>query len=414
MCHNYYQRWGGEDQCFEDEARLLEDHGHEVVRYTMHNDSVKDQSRIGVACRTLWNRTSYGELRTLLQKVRPDLIHFTNTFPLISPSAYYAARAERIPILHALHDFRLLCPQGHFLRDHAICESCLTKTVKLPCIANRCYRGSVAGSTVVASMIATHWYRGTWNRVIDRYYCPSNFTRSKYIEGGFPAERIAVKPNFVYPDPGVGGGRGGYAIFAARLSPEKGLRTILDAWSRLRNPIPLKIAGDGPEGHLARDYAKAHPHVEWLGFIPLKELMPLISEASVMIVPSTWYETFGRTIIEAFATGTPVIATRMGAMAELIDEGRTGYLFNRADGADLARCVEELLSDPQRLQKIRVAARAEYERNYTPAANYRFFEQLFEETFAAARSRRSLARGDGPDPALSPRPAPANATCEAL
>lgn len=387
MCHNYYQRRGGEDQSFEDEGRLLEENGHDVVRYTRHSDAIHDRSRLGVACETVWSRESYAEVRRKIRQVRPDIVHFTNSFPLISPSAYYAARAENVPMLHALRSFRILCPQGHFLRNHEVCESCLTKLFKWPSIMHGCYRDSRAGSMAVTSMIAAHHAMKTWGKVITRYYCASKFARDKYIEGGFAAHQIGFKPNFVYPDPGIGSGKGGYAIFAARLSPEKGLKTLLDAWSRLKNPIPLKIAGDGPQADLARDYAASHPHVEWLGFVPLEKLMPLIGEASVMIVPSTWYETFGRTIIEAFAKGTPVIATRMGAMAELIDHGRTGYFFERADSEGLAQRVEDMMSNPDALQQMRLEARAEYEGGYTPAVNYRYFETLLEETLAAADQR---------------------------
>jgi glycosyltransferase involved in cell wall biosynthesis len=394
MCHNYYQQRGGEDQSFEDEADLLEQNGHDVVRYTLHNDEIRTRSRLDVAWRTVWNPTTYHELRSRIARVRPDVVHFTNSFPLISPSAYFAAQAEKVPILHALRDFRLLCPQGHFLRNHEICESCLTKSLKLPSIVHGCYRGSRAGSVVVSTMIAAHHALRTWGKVIDRYYCASRFARSKFIEGGFPAGRIGLKPNFVFPDPGVGQGSGGYAIFAARLSPEKGLRTLLDAWSRLEHPIPLKIAGDGEEAGLAREYSRTHPEVEWLGFVPLKKLMPLVAEASVMIVPSTWYETFGRTIIEAFATGTPVIATRMGAMEELITEGENGYFFERADADGLAARVGQLMADPIRLQHMRRNARAEFEQSYTPAANYRFFRRLLEETV----ERRSAVEVDRREP----------------
>jgi len=415
MCHNYYQRRGGEDQSFEDEARLLEDHGHEVIRYTLHNDLLKDRNKFDVAWRTLWNPTTRRELRSLLRRVRPHIVHFTNSFPSISPSAYFAARAEGIPILQSLRNFRLLCPQGHFLRDHKVCESCLTKSIKWPSVVHGCYRGSRAGSFVVSSMIAAHRLIRTWDRVIDRYYCASRFTRQKFIDGGFPAERIGFKPNFVYPDPGIGQGRGGYAIFAARLSPEKGLETLINAWKLLEHPIPLKIAGDGPLADVARDAARTNPNIEWLGFVPLNRLMPLIGEASVMIVPSTWYETFGRTIIEAYATGTPVIATRMGAMAELIDDGRTGYLFDRDDAAGLAVRVKELLSDPIRLGHMRTNARAKFEAGFTPAANYRHFETLLHETLAAGPNRRSQMNSPEARAAPSARPVPiAAANCEVV
>src|SRR5262245_31567387 len=199
MCHNYYQQRGGEDQSFEDEADLLDENGHEVIRYTLHNDEIRKRSKLDVAWRTIWNPATYRALRSVIARVRPDVVHFTNSFPLISPSAYYAARAEKVPILHALRDFRLLCPQGHFLRENKICESCLTTKLKLPSIIHGCYRGSRAGSIVLSSMIAAHHALKTWGKVIDRYYCASRFARSKFIEGGFPAGRIGLKPNFVFP-----------------------------------------------------------------------------------------------------------------------------------------------------------------------------------------------------------------------
>jgi glycosyltransferase involved in cell wall biosynthesis len=401
MCHNYYQRWGGEDQVFEDEAALLQEHGHDVIRFTKHNDSIGDGGKLGLAIKTVWNNASYHELRNLLRKTQPDLIHFTNSFPLISPAAYHAARAERVPILHALHDYRLLCPQGHFLRDGKLCEDCLTKRLKWPSVQHSCYRQSRAGSAVVSSMIGAHHALRTWDRIIDRYYTVSQFARRKFIEGGFPAEKIRVKPNFVHPDPGIGAGSGGYAVFAARLSPEKGLQTLLDAWSKLPFPYPLKIAGDGPLAGEAREFAARNPHVQWLGLVPLKSLLETIGEASFLVIPSTWYETFGRTIIEAFAKGTPVISTRLGAMTELIDEGRNGLYFERADSQGLADRVQEILADPARLAAMRLEARRTYERSYTPAANYQLLLDLFEDVLGTPVPADDRASSLEPTPRLS-------------
>jgi glycosyltransferase involved in cell wall biosynthesis len=136
----------------------------------------------------------------------------------------------------------------------------------------------------------------------------------KFIEGGLPAEKIVVKPNFVYPDPGVGLGSGGYALYVGRLSEEKGVDTLLEAWEQLSVKIPLKIVGDGPLASQVAEFTKRLPQVEWLGRRGIAEVHALMGESKFLIFPSKWYETFGRVAVEAFAKGTPVIASKIGAM----------------------------------------------------------------------------------------------------
>ena len=175
-----------------------------------------------------------------------------------------------------------------------------------------------------------------------------NLLARKLIQGNLPADRIVVKPNFVDPDPGAGRGRGGYAIFVGRLSPEKGLETLLDAWTRLSadlNGMPLKIVGDGPLAPTVKLAAEQNSRIEWLGSRSLTEVLTLVGDATMLVMPSIWYETFGRTIIEAYACGTPVIASNLGAMAELVVDGETGLLFAPGDADDLAAKVRSLASD---------------------------------------------------------------------
>ena len=390
LCHNYYQQRGGEDESFEAEARALEEFGHEVVRYTRHNDAVADMGRLEVAVKTLWNKDSYADLRHLIRRERPAVMHCTNTFPLISPAVYTAARAEGVPVVQSLRNYRLLCPAALFLRDGKVCEDCLGKSVPWPAVRHACYRDSRAATTVVASLSVLHRGLGTWRRDVDLFFTLTEFARRKFVEGGLPPDRIAVKPNCVNPDPGPGDGRGGYAVFAGRLSPEKGIDTLLAAWPRLARPVPLKIVGDGPLADRVMEAAAANPNVEYLGRLPLPELLDVIGGAACLVMPSVWYETFGRTIIEAYAKGTPVIASRLGAMAELVDEGRTGLLFNAGDAADLAATVGRLLADPAALEKMRSAARREFEDKYTAAANYRQSMALYDRAIGA---RRAANRG---------------------
>jgi glycosyltransferase involved in cell wall biosynthesis len=378
LCHNYYQRPGGEDQVFHDERSLLEENGHDVIVYTKHNNSIVQLSTTRVVRDTFWSRTSYRELSDVIRRERPDVMHCTNIFPLISPAAYYAARSQRIPVIQSLHNFRLHCANGYFLRDGKVCEDCLGKTVAWPAIRHGCYRDSRGASAVVAGMQTFHRLLGTWRNAVDRFISCSDFARQKLIESGLPGDRITVKPNFVQPDSGAGAGDSGYAVFVGRLSPEKGIETLLEGWSRLPDPIPLKIIGDGPLVDRVTAAVKADPRIQWLGWQPLEQVLSLVGRASFLLMTSVWYETFGRTIIEAFSKGTPVIVSQLGAMAELVDDGRTGLLFDPGNPNDLVLRVRRLWHDPAGRERMREQCRAEYEQKYTAAANYRQLIDIYE------------------------------------
>lgn len=156
VVHNHYQRPGGEDQVFAAEAELLQDHGHRVIRFVVHNDRIREASKLRVAVGTIWSAATYRQLRALIRAERPAVAHFHNTFPLLSPSVYYAARAEGVAVVQTLHNFRLLCPNALFFRDGHTCEDCLGRAVPWPAVVHACYRGSRAGSAVVAAMLSVH------------------------------------------------------------------------------------------------------------------------------------------------------------------------------------------------------------------------------------------------------------------
>jgi glycosyltransferase involved in cell wall biosynthesis len=374
LCHNHYQQPGGEDHSFEDEARLLEAHGHEVVRYTLHNDAIQEMGRVGLATSTIWNRAVYRELRESMRSHRPAVAHFTNTFPLISPAAYYAARAEAVPVVQALRNYRLLCANALLLRDGLPCEKCLHRRVGLPAIGYKCYRDSRAATAVVTGMLALHRAVGTWRRQVDLYYTPSEFARRKFVAGGIDPQRIAVKPNCVSPDPGEGGGSGGYAIFVGRLSPEKGLTTLLEAWLRHAPPMPLKIVGNGPLAPMVNDAVARSSRIQWLGQQPIQRTLDLIGDAAVLVFPSLAYETFGRTVIESFAKGTPVVTADSGAAAELVDDTINGFHFLTRDAGSLAKRVAQVA---ERRGSMRPAARAKFLRYFTPDRNYQMLMNIY-------------------------------------
>jgi glycosyltransferase involved in cell wall biosynthesis len=390
--HNFYQQPGGEDQVFRDETRLLELHGHEVIRFTLHNDQIADMSRLQLAADTMWNRRVSGRLENLMDRARPHVAHFTNTFPLISPAAYRAVRRRGAAVVQTLQNYRLLCPNALFLRGQQVCEDCAGKAFAWPGVMHACYRGSRTASLGVATMLSVHRAAGTWRRDVDVYVPATGFAAEKFAQAGLPAERIMVKPNFVDPDPEPGAGRGGYAVFVGRLAPEKGLPTLLEAWSMMDAGTPLKIVGDGPLADLVKDAAARMPSVQWLGRRPLEEVYRIVGDAAVLIFPSIWYEGMPKTILESLAKGTPVIASRIGAMAEMIDHGRIGLHFAPGSAAELAQQVQAAFSGRIDLGRMRGEARREFEMKYTPEQNYR----RLREIYAAAMARRNGRQAERP------------------
>ena len=339
--------------------------------------------------RTVWADDSYAAIKRLIKDERPEVVHFQNTFPLISPAAYYAARRGGAAVVQALRNYRALCSNGLFFRDGRVCEDCLGRTVPWPGLSHACYRGSHPASGVVMAMQSTHNMLGTWQNQVDLYIAPSAFSRAKFIEAGFPASRIVTKPNFVHPDPGVAEGSGRFALFAGRLAREKGVLTLLEAWRRVPS-LPLKIAGDGPLRSRLQHYVEQHrltDRVELLGHQSPEQVLELMKQARVAIFPSEWYETFGRVATEAYACGIPVVASQIGAVAEIVADGRTGLHFLPGDSDDLAAKIEWLEEHPAERAAMGSAARAEYEGKYTAAHNFRMLMEIYDQAITIARVR---------------------------
>ena len=381
LIHNYYQQPGGEDQVFATEAALLEANGHTVIRYTAHNNQVAEMNQLSLVQATFWNKAVYQELRALIRRERPQVAHFHNTFPLISPAAYYAAKAEGVAVVQTLHNYRLLCPSqgGIFLRQGEVCEDCLGKFVPWSGIVHSCYRNSKAGTTVHAIMLSWHRAMQTWTKMVDVYIALTEFAQQKFIQGGLPEAKMVIKPNFVYPDPNPGMGQGGYALFVGRLASEKGINTLLAAWEQLGNGVPLKIVGDGPLAVQVDQATQRLPEIEWLGQLPKTQVLALMQSAQILLFPSLWYEGFPMVIAEAFAVGLPVVASNLGSMSSLIDPGRTGLHFCPGNPEDLAAQVEWVLTHPTALTQMRQESRAEFEAKYTAAQNYQILMEIYQQ-----------------------------------
>lgn len=386
MCHNYYQFHGGEDVVFTDECWLLEQYGHRVVRYEMHNDQLSSMNKLDLVRKTFWNSETYQKVREVIQAESPDVVHCANSFPLLSPSLFQAAKDEGVPTVQTLHNFRLTCPGGTLMRDGRVCEKCLGKRFALAAIRHRCYQGSLAATSVSSVMHAYHRQRGTWNELIDQFIVLTEHSKSKFIEAGLPADRLNVKPNFVQPDPGYVADdyKGDYAIFVGRLSEEKGIRVLLEAWQTLSEKISLVIVGDGPLADIVSAASKRDSQIRWVGQQSRDETMRWIADAKFLVFPSIWYETFGRSMIEAKACGTPVIASNMGAMSLLITHLQTGLHFEPGNAADLARQCNLLLDDDQLRSRLGVAGRTQFESEFDAPTNISQLLAIYRKAGAKA------------------------------
>src|SRR5436190_5515619 len=241
-------------------------------------------------------------------------------------------------------------------------------------------------------MQALHRAIGTWRNTVNMYITCSQFAREKFLSAGLPEKKVMVKPNFVNPDAGVGSGVGGYAVFVGRLSPEKGIETVLAAWRGMSLPIRLKIVGDGPLAESVKTAALQDSRIEWLGWQSLEKVLQIVGDASMLLMPSLWYEIFGRTIVESFSKGTPAIVSRLGAMAELVDDGRTGFHFTPGDAGDLAEKVIGLQQNEALHHAMRLACREEFESKYTAATNYRQLMEIYTRAQQTAIEGKSNAR----------------------
>ena len=388
IVHNAYQLRGGEDSVVDAELELLRGQGHVVEIFQRHNDELKSMPRWKAAVETVWSRSSVTGLTEAIHQFRPDIVHFHNTFPLISPSAYWAVQAAGLPVVQTLHNFRLHCPQAMYLREGRVCEDCLGR---LPwrSVLHACYRNSRVQSAVISSMQVLHRAVGSYQDKVTRYIALNEFCRQKVIAGGLPAERVMVKPNFVDFAPPALAEREGF-LFVGRLSAEKGIDVLVRAWTLL-DEGSLQVAGTGPEAGLLERQAR----LTALGALSPDAVRARMGSSVALVLPSIWYECFPRTLVEAFACALPVIASRLGPLADLIEDGVTGLLFEPGDAADLAEKLRWAQANQNRMAHMGLNARAMFEAEYSPERNYAQLIAIYEDAIrTVATEIKRWRRGD--------------------
>ncbi|HZF25650.1 MAG TPA: glycosyltransferase family 4 protein [Steroidobacteraceae bacterium] len=380
LAHCRYRERGGEDEVVESEAELLRSRGHPVELLLKDNRTIGSLKDAATAA--LWSHHAARETRALIAAFRPDVLHVHNTFPLLSPSIYWAAHREGVAVVQTLHNFRLFCAQAMFLRDGQVCEDCIGH---LPWrgVLRRCYRDSFSQSAVLVGSLGLHRSLGSYRDKVTRYIALNEFCRRKFIAGGLPADKVVVKPNFANVDSCPPQSRAG-GLFVGRLAPEKGVGTLRDALQD-GSAAPFEIIGTGPEEGALRGL----PRVRVLGRLAQHEVHARMRHATFLVLPSLWYENFPRVLIEAFACGLPVIASRIGALAELIEPGRTGLLFEPGSALELRQVIAWANANPARMEQMGLNARERYEAGYTPEINHRRLVSIYEDAIREIRQRRA-------------------------
>nr|WP_254207727.1 glycosyltransferase family 4 protein [Paenibacillus sp. AK121] len=383
IIHNFYQQSGGEDKVVEQESAMLRSRGIETEHYYVHNDSIQSKGLANMAklaVEATWSFPEFKRIKELLLRVKPDVVHVHNFFPVISPSVYHACERLRIPVVQTLHNYRLICPAATFMRGNEVCEKCLHGTL-LHSIRHGCYRGSQLQTIPVAAMIKFNELIGTWQHKVSRYIALTEFARDKFAESGIPLDRIAVKPNFVHHqtvkakyDP-----NDRYLLFVGRISAEKGVRNLLQAWSQLedRGGLRLVIIGDGPE---KAELAAAHQQedIRFLGKQDGDTVLDCMSRAMYVMVPSIWYEGFPMTIVESYSVGTPVLCSRIGALEEVVEDGVTGFHFQHDDLENIKTVIRRAVAY-ENYAAMRQKVAQNYAAHYTEEVNVKQLLAIYSE-----------------------------------
>jgi glycosyltransferase involved in cell wall biosynthesis len=324
VAHNRYSsaQPSGENTVVDTEMRQLADAGVDVVPFLRSSDDI---GALPLAQKALlpmspvWAPAAQRALGAVLRAERPDVLHLHNPYPLLSPWVVRTAHAHGVPVVQTVHNFRHVCAPGVYFRDGGPCHDCLGKRVAVPAVRHACYRGSRLQSAVMATTLAVH--RGTW-RSVDRYLALTPKIAEHLRTARIADERITVKPNSV-PDPGTHDEVGSGLLFVGRLTEEKGVRLLLDAWSRRPDGDlgSLRFAGDGPLRGEVEAAAASRTDVTYLGRLDPADVRAAMRSAAALVTPSTWDEVCPMVVVEALSNGRPALITDRGGLPFLVGTG---------------------------------------------------------------------------------------------
>ncbi|MEV6192456.1 glycosyltransferase [Streptomyces sp. NPDC051920] len=398
VVHNRYAsaQPSGENKVVDQEVALLREAGHRVGTFERRSDDIAARSLPGKAAIPLlvpWNPAVRSELADRLRAEKPDVVHVHNVFPLLSPAVLAACADAGVPAVATLHNYTQICPPGTLQRDGRPCTECVGST-PLPAVRHGCYRGSRLATVPLAVSMSVN--RRRWWTGVERFLCISAAQRDVLVKAGMPAERLAVKHNFV-PEPGeLREGAGEHVLYLGRLAEAKGVRLLMAAWDEIAAGggvgVPLVIAGTGPLEPEVTAWAAGRDDVRYVGLYDQEQCRRAIARSVAVVAPSTWLEAFGLVVVEAMAAGVPTVAAGHGAFVELVEDGVTGLLHEPGETASLASCLRRITAGPDENREMGRAARRRYEQGFSPAVG---LERLLEEYRTAIAGRSVHARAGG-------------------
>ena len=380
LIHNQYKQSGGEDAVFKSETDLLVNYGHQVDNLVYDNSVIETLSdKIISGLKVIYNSDTAHDLSLKIRDFKPDVIHVHNFLPLVSPSIFFVAKKWKIPVVLTLHNYRLICPSATLFCNGEIYEKSINSVFPIDAIWKGVYRNSRIQTAAVAVMTAVHNILGTWRNHVSCYISLTQFAKEKILNStlNIPEDKFIVKPNFAV-DWGHGiEKRENYFLFIGRLTEEKGIRTVLNAAKS--HKFKLMIIGDGPLKKLVEDAAIETPTISYLGYQSKWNVVSYLKKCKALIFPSIWYEGFPLTIVEAFSTGAPVIASDLGSMSEIIQHEVNGLHFKPGDERDLISKVIQITESDELAKRLSDHARMSYTRLYTPEQNYAQLVGVYEK-----------------------------------
>lgn len=393
LIHNRYKQAGGEDAVVGAEGALFCKHGHDVEKIIYDNSSIKsfmDTCKSGL--KTIYNPDSAKTLEIKIREFRPDVIHVHNFLPLVSPSVFFMANKWNVPVFLTLHNYRLICPSATLFFKGKIYEKSVKSIFPIHAIWKGIYRNSKIQTAMVVLMTAVHHFLGTWKNKIDGYITLTQFAKQKFIHSALsiPAEKLFVKPNFVEDCDSDIYTRENFFLFIGRLTEEKGIKELLKAVDLYY--FKVVIIGDGPLRPWVEACAKKNPNISYIGFQPKKVILDYLKKCKALIFPSLWYEGFPVTLAEAFSTSTPVIASDLGSMKEIIQDHVNGLLFKAGDVDDLILAIMEMNIDDQLTKRLSANARLSYLNHYTPEKNYAQLLGIYHKAIERREIKTELVR----------------------
>jgi glycosyltransferase involved in cell wall biosynthesis len=395
--YNEYRRHGGEDTVVDLEAALLRRNGHAVECLRVSTRELERASKLRLLTAgfgTAWSLRGYAAMREAIAGFSPDIVHVHNTFPLLSPSVFWAAHRAGVPVVQTLHNYRLTCANALLLRDDQPCQKCVGQ-FPWAGLRYRCFGSSYGRTAAVTSSNLLHRWLGTFQNKIHAYIALTEFSREVMTRAGLPPERIHVKPNFS-PDPArPEQPRLKRVVFAGIIARFKGVHVLLDAWTRLAPAdYQLMLFGDGPDRmELERLYASRR-NVVWCGRQPRDQVIEQIAGSRWLVLPSLVYENFPMTVLEALSVGTPVVVPNHGAFTRMVTDQQEGLMFSPGSAESLAAAFSFGLESPESSwARWSANARNKFVREFTERSNYPQLLAIYQGALEAFRTSRGLARG---------------------